>query len=103
MNIDSVSILVPAFSIGAIIFQIPLWMMSDYFGRKKSLKIIMLSGFIIFLFASIYHSSFIGLLVCFTVAGMIVGSTFSLGISYMADLLPKDFITGREFVMWDVL
>jgi len=32
------------------------------------------------------------LLICFFLAGTLVGSTFSLGISYMADLLPKQLL-----------
>lgn len=89
INIDAVSFILPAFSIGSIIFQIPLGMISDTFGRRKVLKIIVLIGGVIFTTAAIIQDSVIGLLLCFTLAGMIVGSLFSLGISYMADLLPK--------------
>lgn len=92
MNIDAVSILLPAFSIGSIIFQIPLGMISDKYGRKNVLKLIMLLGFIIFSIAGLVEDSIIGLLICFIVGGMVVGSTFSLGISYMTDLLPKDLL-----------
>lgn len=92
MNVDAVSILLPAFAIGSILFQIPLGMISDKFGRNKVLKMIMFIGSIVFLVAGMVEDSVASLFICFTLAGMIVGSTFSLGISYMADLLPRDLL-----------
>ncbi|WP_042351797.1 MFS transporter [Bacillus massiliigorillae] len=92
INIDAVSIILPAFSIGAIIFQIPLGMISDTYGRRKVLKIVIPLGGIIFTTAAIIQDSAIGLFICFILGGMIVGSLFSLGITYMADLLPKDLL-----------
>ena len=92
MDIDAVSIILPAFSIGAILFQIPLGMLSDRYGRSHVLKAIMAAGALIFLISGLLQDSMAGLLICFTLAGMVVGSTFSLGISYMADLVPRDLL-----------
>lgn len=87
-NIQSVSILLPIFVIGSLISQIPLGILSDRFGRKKVLSIILFSGTASFFIAIFMNTPFtLGL--CFLFAGMFVGSLFSLGISYMADLLPK--------------
>lgn len=92
LDLSSVSIIIPAFAAGSIISQIPLGMLSDKFGRHKVLMIIMFSGFLIFTIAGFVDQSPIGLFTCFLAAGIMVGSTFSLGISYMADLLPSNLL-----------
>ncbi|MBD3108766.1 MFS transporter [Bacillus sp. AGMB 02131] len=91
-DVNAVAIILPAFSIGSIIFQMPLGMLSDTYGRNKVLKIILSLGAAVFLVAGFIQGSVLGLLICFGLAGMIVGSTFSLGISYMTDLLPRDLL-----------
>lgn len=92
LDISAVSIILPAFSIGGILFQFPLGIMSDKFGRRNVLMGIMLSGFLCFIAAGLFYKTAPGLLICFFLAGMAVGTTFSLGISYMADLLPKQLL-----------
>jgi MFS family permease len=92
IDITAVSIIIPAFSAGTLLTQIPLGMISDRFGRRKTLLTILFSGFAIFTLAGIYSYSVLGLFICFMFGGMMVGSTFSLGISYMADLLPRNLL-----------
>jgi MFS family permease len=92
MDVTSASIIITSFAIGAIVFQLPLGILSDKIGRKNILVTVLLFGFICFLAASFLEHSFIGLSICFFIAGMFVGSTFSLGISYMTDLMPKNLL-----------
>ncbi|MDQ0880665.1 MFS transporter [Peribacillus sp. V2I11] len=92
IDLTAVSIIIPAFSAGTLLTQIPLGMISDRFGRRKTLLTILFSGFTIFTLAGIYSFSVLGLFICFMFGGMMVGSTFSLGISYMADLLPRNLL-----------
>lgn len=92
IDVNAVSIILPAFAIGTIVFQMPLGLMSDRYGRKRILSFIMISGSLIFLTAGMFEESKVALFTCFFVAGMLVGSTFSLGISYMADLLPRQLL-----------
>lgn len=92
MDIQTVSILLPAFAVGSIVFQLPLGILSDRFGRKNILLFVLFSGFICFTAAGIFQASAAALFICFFIAGMLVGSTFSLGISYMADLLPRQLL-----------
>lgn len=92
IDLTAVSIIIPAFSAGTLLTQIPLGMISDRFGRRKTLLTILFSGFAIFTLAGIYSHSVLGLFICFMFGGMMVGSTFSLGISYMADLLPRNLL-----------
>ncbi|MBA2872553.1 MFS family permease [Anoxybacillus calidus] len=90
--VQQVSVILPAFAIGGIVFQLPLGLLSDRWGRKIVLLFALLIGCISFITASMLSQSFIGLFVCFFVAGMFVGSLFSLGMSYTADLLPKHLL-----------
>lgn len=92
IGVNAVAILLPAFAAGGIISQLPLGILSDKFGRRTVLLAITLSGFLCFTAAGMLEDSPTGLLICFFLAGTVVGSTFSLGISYMADLLPKQLL-----------
>lgn len=99
IEIGAVSIILPAFAAGSIVFQLPLGMLSDRFGRKNILVIVMLSGFICFTVAGFLQGSVTGLFLCFFIAGMLVGSTYSLGISFMADLLPKQLLPAGNLMV----
>ncbi|WP_079505504.1 MFS transporter [Mesobacillus jeotgali] len=92
IGVDTVALLLPAFAIGGILSQLPLGILSDKLGRRNVLITVTLSGFLSFTAAGLLENSTTGLLICFFLAGMVVGSTFSLGISYMADLLPKQLL-----------
>ncbi|NKE06861.1 MULTISPECIES: MFS transporter [Mesobacillus] len=92
IGVDAVALLLPAFAIGGILSQLPLGILSDKLGRRNVLLFVTVTGFISFTAAGLLENSTTGLLVCFFIAGTLVGSTFSLGISYMADLLPKQLL-----------
>nr|WP_040400062.1 MFS transporter [Heyndrickxia acidiproducens] len=90
IDVNAVSLIIPAFSIGSIVFQLPLGILSDRFGRRNTLITVLLIGCACFTAAAFSKSSSVALFICFFIAGMAVGSTFSLGISYMSDLLPRN-------------
>ncbi len=92
LNVTFVSILLTSFALGSIITQLPLGILSDKFGRRTILTIVLFIGFLSFTAASFLEHSHVGLWLCITFAGMAVGSTFSLGISYMTDLMPKNLL-----------
>ncbi|WP_077620623.1 MFS transporter [Bacillus sinesaloumensis] len=92
LDVTFVSILLTSFALGSIITQLPLGIMSDKFGRRNILMIVLFLGFLSFSIASFLEHSHVGLWICITFAGMAVGSTFSLGISYMTDLMPKNLL-----------
>ncbi|CAM3949779.1 MFS transporter [Mesobacillus zeae] len=92
IDVGAVSLILPAFAAGSLISQLPLGILSDRFGRKRVLTIVMLAGFICFTLAGFVQESAVGLFICFISAGMLVGSTFSLGISYMASLVPRQLL-----------
>jgi MFS family permease len=92
IDVTSVSLLLTSFAIGGIVFQLPLGILSDKYGRRKILLSILLLGFISFTAASFLESYIPALTAVLFIAGMVVGSTFSLGISYMADLMPNKYL-----------
>ncbi|QED46806.1 MFS transporter [Cytobacillus dafuensis] len=92
LDVSSVSLLLTSFAIGGIVFQLPLGLLSDRYGRRNILMVILFAGFLSFAAASLLEEMMIALAVCLFIAGMVVGSTFSLGISYMTDLMPRNML-----------
>lgn len=89
LDVSSVSIILAAFSTGGILSQLPLGALSDRIGRKKVVLLSLFGGAFSFSAAAVVENNSLALIVAFLIAGLFVGSTFSLGISYMADLTPK--------------
>ncbi|MED0667407.1 MFS transporter [Bacillus badius] len=92
LSVQEISIILMSFAIGGIVFQFPLGMMSDKYGRKRILSIVLLSGTLLFFSAALIDQMYPLLLMCIFLAGMLVGSTFSLGISFMTDLMPRPLL-----------
>lgn len=88
----SVSFLLASFSVGGLVSQIPLGILSDQIGRRAVFLITLGGGAAAFFIASLFETSFVGVLCMFFTAGLFVGSIFSLGISYMSDLAPKELL-----------
>ncbi|TCT19642.1 putative MFS family arabinose efflux permease [Melghiribacillus thermohalophilus] len=88
-DVETLSLIIPAFAVGSLVTQLPLGVLSDKIGRKQVLAIVLAGGGITFFLAGVLEHSVIWLFVLFTLAGMLVGSIYSLGISYMTDMLPK--------------
>lgn len=87
-----VSIILASFSIGAILMQFPLGALGDKIGRRKVIVSGLLAGSIFFLMGNFLEYSELLVAIVFLVAGMCVGSMFSLGITYMTDLTPKELL-----------
>ncbi|MFC4386225.1 MFS transporter [Gracilibacillus marinus] len=92
LEVNHISTLLAAFAIGTIVFQLPLGMCSDKFGRGNTLTVVLFLGCALFLTASFLETYYYGLIICLFMAGMFVGSTFSLGIAYMTDITPKHLL-----------
>ncbi|MFD2045288.1 MFS transporter [Ornithinibacillus salinisoli] len=91
-DINMLSLIIPCFAAGSLISQLPLGILSDRVGRRKILLFVLIGGLLIFLLAAFFDTSVVALFILFTLAGMFVGSLFSLGISYMTDLLPRGLL-----------
>lgn len=92
IDVSMLSIIISAFSVGGLLTQIPLGYLSDKFGRKNILLSVLSIGSLIFFIASFYESNAWIIASFFLVAGMFIGSTFSLGIAYMADSTPRELL-----------
>ena len=89
IEVANVSIILAAFSIGGVVSQLPLGALSDRFGRRPMLVILLAGGAIAFFIGGLFETYVIAIIISFFVAGLFVGSMFSLGIAYMTDLTPK--------------
>ncbi|WP_438318056.1 MFS transporter [Sporosarcina sp. FA9] len=87
-----VSLIIPAFSVGGILTQIPLGILSDKIGRKPVLLLTLGGGSVAFAGAGLMGENAVGIMMMFFIAGLFAGSIFSLGISYMSDLTPKSLL-----------
>lgn len=91
-DVDTLSLIIPCFAAASLLSQIPLGAWSDRFGRRNVLLVIIGLGALTFFATGFVEQSVIGLFIFFAIAGLLVGSTYSLGLSYMTDLLPKDLL-----------
>lgn len=91
-DIETLSLIIPCFAAGSVISQLPLGMLSDRYGRRNILIGVLSAGTICFLLATFLESSVVALFILFTLAGIFVGSLFSLSISYLADILPRSLL-----------
>ena len=72
--------------------QFPLGALGDKFGRRKVIVSGLMVGSIFFFIGNFWENSEIFVAATFLLAGMSVGSMFSLGITYMTDLTPKELL-----------
>lgn len=88
-ELSDITWILPAFSFGAILLQVPIGSLGDRIGRSRLISVLLALGAVTFFFMEVFNNSFIMLLLLFTLAGIFVGSMYSLGISYMTDITPK--------------
>ena len=91
-EVEYVSIILIAFSIGAIATQFPIGILGDKVGRWKVITVGLVLGCTFFAVGNFIETSHWLVAAIFLFAGMSVGSMFSLGITYMADLTPKELL-----------
>ncbi|UOQ43837.1 MFS transporter [Halobacillus salinarum] len=91
-NVNVLSFIIPCFAAASLLSQIPLGTLSDRIGRKKVILLAVSGGIAAFLFAALFERSAAMLFISFSIAGLFAGSLFSLGISYMTDLLPQELL-----------
>lgn len=98
-SVDMLALIIPFFALGSLVTQIPLGIMSDRYGRKRILLIIISAGAICFFLAALLEGSFAALFILFALSGMLVGSLYSLGIAYMTDLLPQNLLPAGNLMV----
>ncbi|WP_225229138.1 MFS transporter [Paenibacillus gallinarum] len=95
---SDISTLLPFVGIGGLLLQLPLGALSDRFGRKRILMISGVLGGFLFMLIPSAGTQFWPTLLLLTVAGGLVGSFFSLGLAYAADILPKNVLPAANVV-----
>lgn len=92
LEVSLVSYILSAFAIGAIVTQLPLGSLGDRIGRSAVITWGFGFGAAFFAIATLFEDSGYIVLALFACAGMVLGSMYSLGITYMADLTPYDLL-----------
>jgi MFS family permease len=98
MSEQEVSLILPAIGLGSLILQFPLGLLSDRKGRKPVLMAAGLLGSLAFLAVPFAGNNLGMVFVLFLLAGGLVGSFFSLGLAYTADLLPKAILPAANVI-----
>ncbi|WP_269432679.1 MFS transporter [Effusibacillus lacus] len=90
--LEWVSVILPAFVVGSLALQMPLGKWSDKTGRQKVMTLCAVTGaaaFVAFPFAGDNVWAMMALL---ALAGATVGSFYSLGLAFVADILPQGMV-----------
>ena len=91
-DVDMISLIIPFFSLSTLFTQVPLGALGDRIGRQKLLGIVTSIGAMIFLISAQFEGSVLVLIATFAFSGMLLGSLFSMGVSYMADIVPRQLL-----------
>jgi len=92
ISLTLVSFILVSFSFGGMVSQLPLGVLSDKIGRRPVFLMALGGGAVSFFVASTVETSTIAVMSMFFIAGLFVGSIYSLGISYMSELTPKQLL-----------
>lgn len=92
IEVSFVAFILSAFSIGGIVTQLPLGTLGDKIGRSTVVTYGLGIGAVLFVISIVFESNGYVLMALFACAGMVLGSMYSLGITYMSDLTPKELL-----------
>jgi MFS family permease len=95
---STIGLLLPVTGIGGLIMQLPLGIWSDRVGRKPILMGTAIAGALAFSCVPFVGTNLWGLGLCLGVAGGMVGSFFSLGLAYAADILPRHLLPTANII-----
>lgn len=95
---STIGFLLPVTGIGGLIMQLPLGVWSDRIGRKPILMGTAIVGAIAFICVPFVGVNLWGLGLCLGIAGGMVGSFFSLGLAYAADILPRHLLPTANII-----
>ncbi|MBC2179049.1 MFS transporter [Listeria booriae] len=90
--------IISSFSVGTILFQVPIGILSDRMGRGKVLPLFVGIGAVVFFVTAFVSNSFV-LIGMFFVLGIFLGSMYSLGLSYMTDLTPLELLPAGNILV----
>lgn len=92
IGLAQTSTLITTFIVASILVQLPLGRLADHFGKKRILQIVLTLGTVLFALANLAVDHYVWLLVLFALAGAGLGSTYSLGLAHMTEVLPRSLL-----------
>lgn len=92
MSLTETSTLITTFIVMSIVVQLPLGRLADLYGKKRILQIVLTFGTLVFALANLVVDHYVGLLILFALAGAGLGSTYSLGLAHMTEVLPRSLL-----------
>jgi MFS family permease len=92
ISVEWVSYMLPSFVVGSIVLQMPLGALSDRIGRKRVMFVCSLVGAAAFSLFPLTGNAVWLMMVLLAIAGAAVGSFYSLGLAYAADILPAGMV-----------
>lgn len=92
LSLTKTSVLIATFIVASILVQLPLGHLADRYGKKRVLQTVLTLGTVLFGLANFAIDSYGWLLVLFALAGAGLGSTYSLGLAHMAEVLPRPLL-----------
>lgn len=92
IGLAQTSTLITTFIVASILVQLPLGRLADHFGKKRILQIVLTIGTVLFAIANLAVDHYAWLLVLFALAGAGLGSTYSLGLAHMTEVLPRSLL-----------
>ncbi|TFE28622.1 MFS transporter [Cohnella luojiensis] len=98
LNQEWISLLLLSFGIGGLILQLPLGIWSDRIGRKPILMACGLTSAFVFCAIPFAGDRVIFLCILFALAGGLVGSFYSLGLAFVADILPRAIMPAANVI-----
>ncbi|RYL88974.1 MFS transporter [Sporolactobacillus sp. THM7-4] len=98
-TLDEISSLLPMFVAGGLLTQLPIGVIGDRFGRKRLLPALTLLGSLSFMMAGILSQNYYGLLFALLIAGMLIGSLYSMSMSYVGDMVDRPLIPLGNILM----
>ncbi|CAM2361052.1 MFS transporter [Listeria seeligeri] len=93
-----IAVIISSFSVGTILFQVPIGIVSDRFGRGKILPFLTGMGAIVFILTAFVTVPVL-YVIFFFVLGILLGSLYSLGLSYMTDLTPLELLPAGNILV----
>ncbi|NBD22670.1 MFS transporter [Paenibacillus sp. T1] len=94
----TISMLLPALGIGSLLLMFPLGSASDRLGRKRVLMFCAFSAGLLFMAVPLAGDRTLILFALLALIGGLVGSFFSLGLAYAADLLPRNVLPSANVI-----
>ncbi|MBC1444826.1 MFS transporter [Listeria seeligeri] len=93
-----IAVIISSFSVGTILFQVPIGIVSDKFGRGKILPLLTGVGAVVFVLTAFVTMPVL-YVIFFFVLGILLGSLYSLGLSYMTDLTPLELLPAGNILV----